>query len=95
MEEGRTGELPTGSCSELTRIFASLNRTSIGTRHLCCFRSLGSLDDNELHRLAITNTTKIFPRVVLNDGSLMYKDVFTCVAPREKKKIEMETMMDK
>ena len=52
--------------------------------------SLGSMDDNELNCFTITNTTKVFLWVVLDDGILVHEDVFICVTPGD----ETVTILD-
>lgn len=68
----------------VSSILASLDCNTSWAGDICSLCSLLSLDYIKLHSFSISNTAKIFSRVVLFDGCLVYKNVLFCIIPVDK-----------
>uniref|UniRef100_A0A194AKM4 Uncharacterized protein n=1 Tax=Pinctada fucata TaxID=50426 RepID=A0A194AKM4_PINFU len=65
-------------------VLATLNTGSIRSRYIGCLVTLFPLDDIKLHLLSVPDTTKVFPRIILGYGRLMYKYVLLGVITVDK-----------
>ena len=67
--------------SAVQSVFASLDCSTIGACDLSSLRSFASIDNDKLHLFTVSYTTQVFLWFILDNGSLVNKDVLLRVRP--------------